>query len=770
MASAALILGCPDSDPYVPPVDVQPDVPLVEDVPEREDADAAVPPESAGPPPKKPCTADGFPCPDNEVCIEQTCVPCPEGETVCFEQQVLECAEHFQEYTLTACEGETYCQSGFCIACYPGTVSCGGDLGNEVWKCADDGSAVALEMVCPVGTKCLQGYCVDPCSDDFKTKSSVGCDYYAVDLENADIGGFGVEVVANDAQFAVVASNPDPDLAVSVSVHETFGGPAIVGLTAEIPPLGLEVFKLPPRNVTGTVRGELAWYISGTRPFVAHQFNPLDNEHPVYSNDASLLLPAKGVGSEYLVITGQTTAFLTVVGVTQDTEVTITPTANIEPAADESVPFIKENTPWTVTLGPGEVVNLRSQLNDKDLTGSHVIASDPVIVFAGNQGAFAADKCCADHLEQQQLPLAAWGAVAAVGRSAARGVAPDHWRVLAAADGTSVTFEPEVSAALTLNRGEWVQFSAGQDFVATANHPIQVAQVLAGSHEITIDGGECNVDKPCGAGQQCVSPPGTTVGKCRTTCAVANADCADPAQACHEKSWNYPSVLSPGDGLCYPKACSGGADCPGACVDGFCTPACADCGCNAANFYFCAGDDVCDVLDEACHAHCTPVAAECPDEKYYCLAEQWLGGATLFEQGICAAPYCNTDADCPNGHGCVVSEGPPPYVCEPIGDPALILWPPVAVWRDHYVLLSPEAYRANFVTIVVPDGATATVDGADVGELSAVGASGYSATRLALEPGVHVLTGTAPVGVVAYGFDDDVSYGYSGGSNLSDLP
>ena len=41
--------------------------------------------------------------------------------------------------------------------------------------------------------------------------------------------------------------------------------------------------------------------------------------------------------------------------------------------------------------------------------------------------------------------------------------------------------------------------------------------------------------------------------------------------------------------------------------------------------------------------------------------------------------------------------------------------------------------------------------------------------RLKVGDGVHSLDASAPVGVVVYGYDDDVSYGYPAGLDLDDL-
>jgi hypothetical protein len=739
------------------------------------------------------CTGTGVvasrtPCPDDSVCIQGACEPCKGGTSKCFQERRLACDEHGQTYTLTECDADQYCINGFCVVCHPGTTTCAGDLVNEVWRCADDGSAMLFDETCPVGTLCEAGFCRDPCSEDIKSGASVGCEYFAVDLENADTGGYAVK--AEDAQFAVVVSNPDPALPVEVTVYETVGGP-LVGSPVTIPPKNLHVFHLPPRNIKGSMRGPLAWHVTGTRPFVAHQFNPLDNINPVYSNDASLLFPARVAGTSYLAVTGKHNAFVTVIGIKADTQVTITPSADIEASVDSSIPSIGANTSWTTTIGPGEVVNLRSQLAQNDLTGTEIASSKPVVVFAGNQGTFAKDRCCADHLEQQQTPLSTWGKTVVVGRSKARGIAPDHWRILASEDQTTITLEPSsVAPAQTLDRGEFIQITSNEDFVVTADQPIQVAQLLAGSHEVTVDGAGCQTDLDCTSTQQCVIWLEGKPGQCHSSCQVQQDDCPDAAEQCHERSWVFSSVLSPGDGFCYRQICSTGEPDSGCAAEGICkddlcyTPCsqtCAEPGatCNpltgceplqcGTGLVTCPVGSLCDGLGQPveCRRLCTP-SNQCPDTGFKCLDQRWAQ-LSPFNGGVCIRPNCKQHADCPAGHGCKMTNdliG----VCEPIGDPALILWPPVTQWRQRYVFLTPQAYRLNYVTVVVNDQTQLTIDGEtiDASVFKPIGASNYQAARFALEPGVHTLVGSAPVGVAVYGFDDDVSYGYPGGSLLSD--
>ena len=106
-----------------------------------------------------------------------------------------------------------------------------------------------------------------------------------------------------------------------------------------------------------------------------------------------------------------------------------------------------------------------------------------------------------------------------------------------------------------------------------------------------------------------------------------------------------------------------------------------------------------------------------------------------------------------------------------MGDPALILTPPVGQFRDEYVFLSPNKYLEDYINIVAPIGAQVNLDGSNVGQnnFKTIGNTGYMVARLKGSDGGHSVTSDQKFGVVAYGWDDDVSYGYTAGMNLQDL-
>jgi hypothetical protein len=120
------------------------------------------------------------------------------------------------------------------------------------------------------------------------------------------------------------------------------------------------------------------------------------------------------------------------------------------------------------------------------------------------------------------------------------------------------------------------------------------------------------------------------------------------------------------------------------------------------------------------------------------------------------------------------------------GDPSLVVAPPVEQWQAQYQVLAPAAYAHNYLNLMV-QGQAATgavqVDGANLpaSEWASVPGTNYYAAVHSLCGGLvagsdagcsssHAISGGGnPVGVVVYGYDSYVSYGYTGGLTLAPL-
>jgi len=453
-------------------------------------------------------------CSGGKLCYNNQCTPCNPGEKQCQgNEQVIQCKDDGSGFDiLEVCPAGATCGNGQCLACYPGTKECDG---NQSVLCKPDGSGYELLEDCEAtGGQCMLGVCLSPCSGDLKANTNVGCGFFAVDLDNAVDSSPNGTVDAQNAQFAVSASNTSSAASAKVTVYLPDG------TTQEktVAPLSLETFKLPASNsIEGTGRTTSSYRIESTGPITLYQFNPLDNED-VFSNDASVLLPAASVGKEYFAMTREELGepfnvkfrgYVTIVGTTTtETSVTVTPTART--LAGGEFPSLAAGQSYQFTIKRGEVVNIESDDGGNgDLTGTHIMAAGPVAVFSGHEAAVTGDKCCADHLEQQLVPVAAWGTEYIAASTYKRWAEKDYYRILAAENGTTVTINPAVNGnpILTINKGQFVEFQSDEHFSITSDKPISVAQFLASSQEIVPTmgqfGGTCVSAADCQGGYQC---------------------------------------------------------------------------------------------------------------------------------------------------------------------------------------------------------------------------------------------------------------------------
>jgi hypothetical protein len=457
------------------------------------------------------CSADGMnPHSRVEDCVGQTCyngdcLACVPDQTSCKENQVIECDSEGASFEVLEDCGVKECIGNQCVFCYPGNKECDG---NNSMICGEDGEHWELSQNCSDnGFTCVNGTCVSPCAADIKQNTNAGCEFYAVDLHNAlENSGFGV-YDAQNAQFAVIASNTSDTAAATVTVTLPNG------TTQEqvVAPGALGKFLLPPEyGIAGTEVSMKAYKVSANLPITVYQFNPLSNEQ-VFSNDASVLLPTPAVGKEYYVASYQGegyASYFVIVGVSSvPIELTFTVTANT--AAGGGIPALAPGQSHTMTVEQGQVIAVEATATaGEDLTGSYILATGPVMVFGGHTAASTGDRCCADHLEQQMAPVNTWGVKYVVTKTWPRMLEKDYVRVVAAKDGTAVTVFPAIASVPVLNAGEHYTFRTDRDIeVSSADptKPIMVVQYLASSYEILgdnytescYDSSDCPPDYEC---------------------------------------------------------------------------------------------------------------------------------------------------------------------------------------------------------------------------------------------------------------------------------
>jgi hypothetical protein len=104
-----------------------------------------------------------------------------------------------------------------------------------------------------------------------------------------------------------------------------------------------------------------------------------------------------------------------------------------------------------------------------------------------------------------------------------------------------------------------------------------------------------------------------------------------------------------------------------------------------------------------------------------------------------------------------------------LGDPSMSVVIPTDQFRTSYSILTPTTYTASYLGITAPMGSTVELDGAPVIGFVPVGSSGFGVARVGVAGGAHLLTGSAELGVVAFGVGRASSYMYPGGLDLEPI-
>ena len=455
----------------------------------------------AGPLSQKQCNPDGTAwtaadCPPGKGCVAGECVDqdCTPGESlmVCIDATSFErCNDSGTAIELHVCPGGQKCYLGSCIVsfCSPGKRVC--KAPTLVQECNADGTAWVDAEICPKGGICDDGVCKSPCYVNIKDGSYLGCEYWALDLDNIE--------ESEHAEVGVVVSVPTIYAGTNVQITNYNTGavltPAQLGVADTYVEAGeVEVFKLPPGfDIDGSVLTNKSFRIETTSPVAVHQFNPLNGEG-VFSNDASLLLPSSVTGSQYIVMSWphrgdgpmDLRGFVAVVATQPGgTTVDVTPTAAI--AAGTDLPAIPIGHKQVFNLQQGQIINLETEaIHGADLTGTIINATQKISVIAGHECAnVPLGITASDHLEQQLFPLETWSNEYVADAFKPRSPTQiDVWRVMAGANDVTVTTTPPVPGYETfvLQRGAWLQFATAASVHIEGDGPLMVGHYLTGAN------------------------------------------------------------------------------------------------------------------------------------------------------------------------------------------------------------------------------------------------------------------------------------------------
>ncbi len=401
-----------------------------------------------------------------------------------------------------------------------------GDMNTEGCTCSDDLQAIVCDGVevqdCTPGA-CVGGECIDdPCLAAELTKSSTGCDYWAVktDLISDGSGACFAAFVVNtwvtpvhiEAEYegqllpaSAIQTPVGQGQGLSYEPYDAQAGldPGEVAILFIARENGfLPECPVPPAlfdniGVVGTGRGS-AVNIRTDVPVAAYQILPYGGGSSA-ATSASLLLPTSAWDLNYVAVNAfeksqaapQAQPSLTIVAREDGTEVSLLPKVAI--VGGPGVAAGQANVPIQYVLERGETLQISQDL---ELTGSAIEGNVPFGVFgAASCLNIPVDGFACDSAHQQLPPIRALGSEYVGVRYRARAnmleeVVP--WTLVGVVDGTTLAWEPAIppGAPTQLDPGQLVRFEAPGPFVVRSqdqDHPFYLGAHMTGGDDF---GGE----------------------------------------------------------------------------------------------------------------------------------------------------------------------------------------------------------------------------------------------------------------------------------------
>lgn len=606
----------------------------------------------------------------------------------------------------SSCEGTAVCRSGECVdvTCIPGNRTCEGDT--QPLLCNQAGDEFVAQEECTDGSRCEDGFCLNRCELAERRNSYIGCEYWAVELENHLLNDTeDGEALPDDElpPYALVLANTSStyDARVSVKISEDEYATAIPERTVasdvalpgtEFVTVHSELVDQDGNRLSGPIDGEirdipipknslltlilpsrsipfgkssletLGYKIESTQPVVAYQFNPLCCNYN-FTNDASLLLPKSALTENYMQM-----SYAVWNGGERRIDQPFSPTITVMATEPDTTVDVQLRTP----KGKDEDGNPRpfseviypfdadeSRVSGPDANGVVSVQMDPFEVLNIAGSGVSPTEDLTGSLIEASKPIAVFGShtCAYVPFNAP---ACDHLE--------SQLFPLET----------W-----GQRFVAS---PLKIRR-----------------DDPEG------SREGTYwkfVARDSDTRIDTGINIARP------------NVLPPADEGVTP--CQQYSDAP-----------------ETGVFTLDRG--------ETCEFG-TRRSFVVESDKPIMLGAFLSGQNTVTEQadfGVHA------------------------------GDPAFFLVPPQEQYRNEYSFLTPSTYFVSYVTVTINPGIPVTLDGQTLDltqyDYEEYPDRGIARAHIPLEEGPHRIEASIPFGIVVYGYDDYVSYAYTGGLNFKKL-
>lgn len=412
---------------------------------------------------------------------------------------------------------------GLAVACGPPSRG-GDDEGTDAscpWTCSADLHSILdcngnTAMECTGNTACdpTTFVCTDACVSAELNKRSIGCDYYATDMELQStsndycFAAFVANTWTTPAKITVRYNGTTPNVATFIRIP-TGAGPMLTYAPYDpavgVPPGEVAIVFLsgatgaapgcpvtpavPTAGRNGTYIGN-SFNIQTDVPVVAYQINPYGGG-AVAVTAASLLLPTSAWDINYVAVNVSAASAglpsMNIVAKNDGTLVTMTPIAAV--GGGTGIPAGAVGQPLNITLNAGQHAQITQSA---ELTGSAITATGPIGFMAGHECMnIPVGTSYCDHGEQMVPPVKALGSryVGVMYRPRVPAEMTTFWRVIGAVDGTNLTYStPIAGAPPTLNKGQVAVFETGTPFVVSSqdkDHPFMLFTYMSSSTRFT---------------------------------------------------------------------------------------------------------------------------------------------------------------------------------------------------------------------------------------------------------------------------------------------
>lgn len=253
-------------------------------------------------------------CAAGATCVSGECVECTVGQRRCSaDNRTLEECHRLPREDLSAGfvpAGDNF--DGVCVtqvceqgpqgpqcrapACLPGALRCANTTTQEVCSTTGAWTPVACSSLPNMGptAECLNGACVDECGEAVRARSYFGCEYWSAITDNSMDRLFKGNTSSGqgtaDSDFVFVVTNQSA-VPATVEVWRWVGTAAVRVKQVTVPgrtdpaTKGLLKIPVPWQSITPTSadtgnaftgRARYGYRLTSTRPVTVYQFNPID--------------------------------------------------------------------------------------------------------------------------------------------------------------------------------------------------------------------------------------------------------------------------------------------------------------------------------------------------------------------------------------------------------------------------------------------------------------------------------------------------------------